>query len=478
MREKRLFFTGAFLFGFVWLAGADGLQRLGHTTLTPRHSSPDDKGMYAALVDTNGGHAYFFGNYLFKLDITGNLPVQVGPALLTGQYTEGAIDPAAGYAYMPKSGTIYRYALGAGTNAVAAAGSLVLPEGASPSMSIVVDNSDPNPANHYAYVLCSGTPAKVVKIALGSFTEVSSVTLNAGENAFAWGQIDVQKGYAYFASWAVYNAPVMPQVVKIKLTPGTNAPIRLGTVNLGATPVPLWTSSIDTLHGYAYYGTDNGTTNIPETVFKVKLGDGDTLPSAVPFGGVSLHTNEIQLISQVIDPVRGYLYFGTDNTYPARIYQFSLNGTNAPVEQPYLQLQGGTNSTTPINGVTAGNIASDGTNLPYGEVFLRSAVFDPASGYAYFGQDSRPNQVVKVKVAQNLPANISSGTKLTGGAFQLAFTNAPYASFTALTSTNPAVPFTNWTVLGSVTEVTPGQYQFTDTPPTNAPGRFYSIRSP
>jgi len=31
-------------------------------------------------------------------------------------------------------------------------------------------------------------------------------------------------------------------------------------------------------------------------------------------------------------------------------------------------------------------------DLELGEVFIRSAVFDPVRGYAYFGQDSRPNQ--------------------------------------------------------------------------------------
>ena len=97
------------------------------------------------------------------------------------------------------------------------------------------------------------------------------------------GKIDAQKGYAYFGSWATAIGPVIPQILKIKLTPGTNAPIRIGVVNLGATPVPVWTSSIDTLHGYVYYATDNGTTNIPETVFKVKLGDGDSLPAPVAF---------------------------------------------------------------------------------------------------------------------------------------------------------------------------------------------------
>ena len=93
----------------------------------PRHSLPDDKGMYAAVIDPTNGYAYFFGNYLFKLDITGNLPVQVGTNALTGQFTEGAIDPAAGYAYMPRSGgTIYRFSLGTGTNSASNAGSFSL----------------------------------------------------------------------------------------------------------------------------------------------------------------------------------------------------------------------------------------------------------------------------------------------------------------------------------------------------------------
>src|ERR1019366_7580663 len=106
---------GWFLAGFVLLANAGSLQRLGHTMLTPRHSSPDDKGMYCAVIDPTNGYAYFFGNYLFKLDISGNLPMQVGTNIQTGQFSEGTIDPAAGFAYLPKAnGIVYRYALGAG----------------------------------------------------------------------------------------------------------------------------------------------------------------------------------------------------------------------------------------------------------------------------------------------------------------------------------------------------------------------------
>src|ERR1700690_1289871 len=85
-------------------------QRIGHSTFTPRHASPDDKGLYAAAIDPANGYAYFIGNYLWKLDITGNLPVPVGPAVLAGQPAFCAIDPGAGQLYASKS-TLTRFAL-------------------------------------------------------------------------------------------------------------------------------------------------------------------------------------------------------------------------------------------------------------------------------------------------------------------------------------------------------------------------------
>jgi hypothetical protein len=411
-----------------------------------------------------------------KLDITGNLPVKVGTNIFTGQFGEGAIDPAAGYAYMPKSaGLINRYALGTGTNSPSSAGSLALT--GSGATSIVIDDSDPNPASHYGYVLCSGTPATVVKVALSNFMAVSSVTLNAGENNFAWGEIDTKNGYAYFASYILFNAPAIPQILKIKLTPGVNAPIRIGVTNLGATPVPLWTASIDTLHGYAYYATDNGTTNIPETVFKVKLGDGDALPTPAPFGGVSFHTNEVQITSQFVDPLGGYIYFNDDNTYPGRVYQFTLNGTNPPVEIGYLTLQDGT-QTPPPNGVSGNNTTTNADGiLPLGEVFLRSAVFDPVRGFAYIGEDSRPNQVVKLQVARDTPV-ITGSAMLPGNTFLFGYTNTPGVAGTVLATTNLSSSVSNWNALGTAAEVSSGQFQFTDPQATNYPQRFYQIRSP
>lgn len=385
-------------------ARAGDLQRIGHTTLVPRHTSPDDKGMYASVIDPIHGYAYFVGNYLFKLDLTGALPAQVGPALFTGQFAGGAIDVAAGYAYFPGA-SIKRFALGVGSTPVSAAGSLTLTAGN--ASSIVIDDSDPNPANHYAYAVCSGTPAKVVKVALSTFAEVSSVNLADGENNFLLNPlVDTGKGYAYF----VGSPPsTIAQVVKVKMTPGANPPVRIGAANLDTASGFMDGASIDTMHGFAYYGTYHSDPNVLGKVYKVKLEDGDVAPTLV--GSITLRTGEGRLAASVIDPANGYLYFADDNTYPGRVYQFRLNGSDLPVEIGYLELQGGTNGITPPNGTTAQNTSNDG-NLPYGEVFFRTAVFDPMHGYAYFGQDSRPNQIVKVRLAASSPQLLNLSTRL------------------------------------------------------------------
>jgi len=63
------------------------------------------------------------------------------------------------------------------------------------------------------------------------------------------------------------------------------------------------------------------------------------------------------------------------------------------------------------------------------------------------------------------------------GSFQFSFTNLPDNSFTVLTSTNVALPLSNWTAIATLTNFPPGQYQFTSAP-TNEPKRFYSVRLP
>ena len=384
--------------------------RIGHTTLTPRHSSPDDKGMYASAIDPNGGYAYFAGTYLFKLDITTPLPTQVGPALFIGQYASAAIDVAASYIFFPGA-SILRYSLGAGGNPVAAAGSLTLSAG-KPS-AVVVDDSDPDPAKHYLYAVCSGTnpnAATVVKVSVSTFTEVGSVTLGPLESQFLLGSlVDPSHGYAYFISAPTGASPI-PQVVKIKMTRDNAPPVRIGAVGIDTVSTGIDGGSIDTVHGYAYYGTYDSDPSVPARVYKIKLEDSDTPPSLV--GHISLHAGEGRLAASVIDPENGYVYFANDNTYPGGVYQLSLNGGLLPVEESYTAFQAGPVAPPP-NGTTAQNTTTDPSGiLPYGEVFFRSAALDPIRHFAYFGQDSRPNQIVKVQLPTATPTATPLATAL------------------------------------------------------------------
>ncbi|EEF58903.1 C-type lectin domain protein [Pedosphaera parvula Ellin514] len=59
--------------------------------------------------------------------------------------------------------------------------------------------------------------------------------------------------------------------------------------------------------------------------------------------------------------------------------------------------------------------------------------------------------------------------------FTFAFTNTPGVPFHVLMATN--LPSTNWTDLGSATEISPGHFQFTDSQTSNSFSRFYRVIS-
>jgi len=69
-------------------------------------------------------------------------------------------------------------------------------------------------------------------------------------------------------------------------------------------------------------------------------------------------------------------------------------------------------------------------------------------------------------------------TKLASGAFQFSFTNTLDIGFIVFGTTNLSLPVSNWTVLSSPVEVSPGQYRFTDSQATNNPQFFYRVCSP
>ena len=87
------------------------------------------------------------------------------------------------------------------------------------------------------------------------------------------------------------------------------------------------------------------------------------------------------------------------------------------------------------------------------------------------------SSIVNISVPVPTAANLTGPQKLTNG-FQFAFTNNVGALFGVLATTNLALPLANWTALGGVVEISPGQFQFTDPQATNSPQRFYRAYSP
>ncbi len=80
----------------------------------------------------------------------------------------------------------------------------------------------------------------------------------------------------------------------------------------------------------------------------------------------------------------------------------------------------------------------------------------------------------------SIPPIQFTGTTVTQGGqqyMQLSLTSASGASFTVIGSTNLLLPPANWTVLGSMMETAPGQYQFTDPQPATNSILFYRIQS-
>jgi hypothetical protein len=86
--------------------------------------------------------------------------------------------------------------------------------------------------------------------------------------------------------------------------------------------------------------------------------------------------------------------------------------------------------------------------------------------------------IVNISVPVPTPPQLTGSRILTNGAFQFGFTNAVGALFGALATTNLSLSSSNWTALGSVAEIAPGQFQFTDLAATNIARRFYRVRSP
>jgi streptogramin lyase len=76
------------------------------------------------------------------------------------------------------------------------------------------------------------------------------------------------------------------------------------------------------------------------------------------------------------------------------------------------------------------------------------------------------------------PPTLTNWQMLSNGVIQFSFTNNPGAFFTVLSATNLSLPLSNWTDVGSPTNVGSGVFRFTSQPTTNEPHCFYTLRSP
>ena len=90
----------------------------------------------------------------------------------------------------------------------------------------------------------------------------------------------------------------------------------------------------------------------------------------------------------------------------------------------------------------------------------------------------KPSQCLAKALLNGPPINLTGTAKLPNGSIQFGFTHNPSNSFSALATTNAALPASNWTTLGPVTEISPGRYQFTDADATNFLRRFYRVLWP
>ena len=111
---------------------------------------------------------------------------------------------------------------------------------------------------------------------------------------------------------------------------------------------------------------------------------------------------------------------------------------------------------------------------PYGIYY--SSVISLANNTLYV--TSSDQNVYAYAATPTTAVALTNYARLANGAFQFGFTNTPGATFSAWATTNPALALSNWAFLGSITQASPGMYQFTDTQATNTSRRFYPVPSP
>lgn len=79
---------------------------------------------------------------------------------------------------------------------------------------------------------------------------------------------------------------------------------------------------------------------------------------------------------------------------------------------------------------------------------------------------------------QSATTPVTFNPTITSSGVQLVITNTPGGYFTVLAATSPNTPLASWTVLGVMSELSPGQFTWTDDSSTNRSQRFFRLRNP
>ncbi|HEX5222611.1 MAG TPA: kelch repeat-containing protein [Verrucomicrobiae bacterium] len=122
-------------------------------------------------------------------------------------------------------------------------------------------------------------------------------------------------------------------------------------------------------------------------------------------------------------------------------------------------------------GLTVRRTIHTATLMANGHVLIAGGV----DWSAPYSERARSNAELHSTVNATPP--VLTDVQFAAGAFQFSFTNNPGAGFSVLASTNLALPLSNWTIMGGVTEISSGRFQFRDPNATNFPRRFYQVRS-
>jgi len=404
-----------------------------------------------SAIDPAGGYAYFANGPYFpasvaKVALNGTgLPTDAGQlSLLTSDLEAMVFQPTSGllYATTYSDPTEIRKFNPSGVGPPVEAEVATLPTIEEFPTGGMVD-----PNTGYVYFAASSTPGIIVKFdpnGADSPVRTSSLILDPGENGPANGVMDTAAGFAYYSVLArdTNNNHLPGIILKVDLN-GTGPPLRAGSLTLNAGELDPSPGAIDPVGKYAYFGT----LTQPGKVVKVALND---LGNPTRVGAVTFNPGEDEVICAVIDPAAQYAYFGTYGSPNSigTIVKVALNGTGAPTRVGSLVLNfvnesANTGFVDPVTGFlyfgtfTVGEeiikVDPNGSGPPlqaevisFPESDIRQLSFDASRRLVYSLAENQPPVVVKMALdgAGDLTRigalSLSSALNVSaGGAFDL-----------------------------------------------------------